>query len=86
MTTPHKFTRALARKTSTIEFRHTDGSVQGGVVNGTVADTFSVTSLPRYGDTKGHRFRYEDVAEVLEVTPRQFVSLPTFDRLMGGGR
>lgn len=78
------FTRALARQTSVVEFRHTDGTIHGGVVNGTIAETFSVTSFPRYGDTRSRRFRYDEVAEVLSATPRQYVHLPTFNRLIGG--
>lgn len=79
-----QFTQSKARQTSTIEFRHTDGSIQGGVVGGTVRETFSVVSHPRYGDTASRRFRYEDVAEVLSSTPRRPVELPTFSRLMNG--
>lgn len=79
-----KFTRTLARKTSIIEFRHTDGTLQGGLVGGTVKDTFSVVSYPRYGDTKQRRFRYEDVAEILEIEERHPVHLPEFSRLTKG--
>lgn len=80
------FTQAKARNTSTILFRHVDGSEQGGVVGGTVRDTFSVVSFPRYGDTTGRRFAYSDVEEVLESTPRKPVHLSTFGNLMGGAR
>lgn len=78
------FTQAKARKTSIITFRHVDGSEQGGAVGGTIRDTFSVVSYPRYGDTTARRFRYEDVEEILSSTPRTPVHLPTFSRLMGG--
>lgn len=78
-----KFTRATARKTSIIEFRHIDGSTHGGVVGGTVAETFSVVSYPRYGDTKSRRFKYTDVAEVLSATPRNPVHLEHFGKLLG---
>lgn len=77
------FTQTQARKTSTIRFRHVDGSEQGGVVGGTIRETFSVVSHPRYGDTTARRFRYEDVAEIIESTPRTPVHLPTFSRLVG---
>jgi hypothetical protein len=79
-----KFTQAKARQTSIIRFRHIDETEQGGVVGGTVRETFSVVSFPRYGDTKSRTFRYEEVAEVLESTPRTPVNLPTFGRLMSG--
>lgn len=84
MTKGHRmaFTREAARVTSIIEFRHVDGSVHGGVVGGTIRDTFSVVSYTRYGDTKQRRFRYEDVAEVTHATPRVYVPLETFSRLM----
>lgn len=79
-----KFDRAAARETSYIEFRHTDGSIQGGMVGGTIAETFSVVSVPRYGDREARKFRYEDVAEIIKSEPRNPVHLPTFNRLMGG--
>lgn len=79
------FTRAKARQTSIVRFRHVDGTEQGGVIGGTYADHFTVVSHPRYGDTKGRAFRYDQVAEILEATPRSYVPLPTFGRLMSGG-
>lgn len=77
-------TQAQARTISIIEFRDQDGNVQGGVVGGTLRETFGVTSHPRYGDTEPRRFRYEDVAEVLSSEPRNPVHLATFGRLMRG--
>jgi hypothetical protein len=84
--TTTQFTQAKARETSTITFRHTDGSEQGGAVGGAQKDRFAVTSFPRYGDTDSHWFRYEDVAEIIAFTPRVQVPLATFDRLMNGGQ
>lgn len=81
-----RFTRSMARATSIIEFRHTDGTIQGGVVVTPAADTFGVVSHPRYGDTKSRRFRYEDVAEVHHQATRACPPLSQFDRLMRGVR
>lgn len=78
------FNRAEARKTSIIEFRHVDGSLHGGIVHGTRPEEFAVVSGPRYGDTKGRWFRYDDVVEVLRADPREYVHLPTFGKLMKG--
>lgn len=80
-----RFTLAVARRTSIVEFRSSAGGVEGGVVLGANAEAFSVVSFPRYGDTVSRRFRYDEVVEVLSATPRRPVELATFSRLMGGG-
>lgn len=80
------FTRAQARQTSILTFRHIDGTEHGGACGGTTPETFSVVSHPRYGDTKPRRFRYDEVAEVLRADARNPVPLATFSRLMSGDR
>ncbi len=76
-------TRNTARTISIIEFTHTDGSTQGGVVSAQ-REFFSVVSHPRYGDVKGRRFAYEDVAEYRVLSYREPVHLPVFGDLMSG--
>jgi hypothetical protein len=72
------FSRATARRTSIVTFRHVNDETHGGVVTYANGETFRVVSYPRYGDRKSREFRYADVAEVIESAPRVRVSLPAF--------
>lgn len=79
-------TRRHARATSLITFRHVDGSEQGGAVGYAGPEFFTVTSAPRYGDTSSRPFRYDEVAEILDETPRVYVPLRVGGEVNPDGR